>query len=160
MWTKHIMLESSRRSADYQHAWKNRGRREPRRIDRTVDLFPTITELCGFGVPKTIHGRSFASLLQGRRYTPRESAYPEYYFCRNVFTRDNRYVGKPPILMVRTRDWKLNYLNWDRSELYNVREDPGEFNNRIDEPTNASVLRELTQIAERMYRSRRPIARK
>ena len=51
-------------------------------------------------------------LFDNRTYQPREYAYSEYDFCHGVFTRDNRYVGNPPILMVRTDRWKLNYLSW------------------------------------------------
>ena len=77
--------------------------------------------------------------------------YSEYDFCHSVFTRDNRYVGKPPILMVRTDRWKLNYLSWARSELFDLENDPNEFRNVIDDPANASIARELTDIAKRMY---------
>jgi hypothetical protein len=53
--------------------------------------------------------------------------------------------------MVRTDKWKLNFLDWDRSELFDLANDPGEFRNRIDDPANASILRELTGIARRVY---------
>jgi uncharacterized sulfatase len=118
-----------------------------------VDIFPTLAELCGFAAPHGIAGRSLAPLLRGRPYTAREFAWSEYYFCRNVFTRDDRYVGKPPILMVRTDRWKLNYLTWDRCELFDIEKDPGEFDNRIDDTGNAGTVRELKRIAERMYAS-------
>ena len=73
------------------------------------------------------------------------------HHCRNVFTRDNRYVGKPPILMVRTNEWKFNYLSWDRSELFDMRKDPGEFQKVVNESRNANVVKELRTIAERIY---------
>lgn len=116
-----------------------------------IDLFPTLATLCGHEAPKGLPGRDFAALVTGRRYSPREYVCSEYYFCRSVFTRDNRYVGKPPILMVRTDKWKLNYLDWDRSELFDLANDPREFQNCIDDPANAGVLRELTSIARRVY---------
>jgi choline-sulfatase len=116
-----------------------------------VDIFPTLAELCGFDAPRDIPGRSLAPLLRGRHYTPREFAYSEYYFCRNVFTKDDRYVGKPPILMVRTDRWKFNYLSWDRCELFDLKKDPGEFDNRIDDAGNAGIVRELRGIAQRLY---------
>ena len=119
-------------------------------IEQT-DLFPTLTELCGIGPIRCLPWRSFAALVQNRRYHPREFAYSEYYFCRNVFTRDDRYVGKPPILMVRTDKWKLNYLSWGRSELFDMEKDPGEFHNRIDDTGCASIAKELMTIARRMY---------
>jgi hypothetical protein len=52
---------------------------------------------------------------------------------------------------VRTDRWKLNHLSWERSELFDLENDPNEFTNVIDEPGNASIAKELTAIAERMY---------
>lgn len=116
-----------------------------------IDLFPTLVELCGLDAVQGLHGRSFANLMEGRSYTPREFVYSEYWFCRTVFTRDDRYVGKPPLLMVRTDRYKLNYLSWARCELYDLQNDPGEFANRIDDPALQGIRRELTRIAERQY---------
>ncbi len=119
-------------------------------IEQT-DLFPTLAELCGLEAVPGLPGRSFAALVRNHRYQPREFAYSEYYFCRNVFTRDNRYVGKPPLLMVRTDKWKLNYLSWGRSELFDIEKDPGEFRNRIEDTGCASIARELIAIARNVY---------
>jgi hypothetical protein len=55
--------------------------------------------------------------------------------------------------MVRTDRWKLNYLSWDRSELYDLARDPGEFHNAIDDTGNAGIAKELTAVAERVFRS-------
>lgn len=154
MWTKHNMYEPS---VGVPLLVSMPGRIEAgtarREIVEQVDLFPTLAELCGHPAVTGLDGRSFAGLIQGHAYTPREFAYSEYYFCHKVFTRDNRYVGKPPILMVRTDRWKLNYLSWDRCELYDMVNDPGEFHNRIDETANRGIVKELTAIATRMYRT-------
>lgn len=152
MWTKHNMYEQSvcvpliirlpgdiQANTSYNHLVEH------------VDIYPTLAELCNLPIPENIHGRSFAPLFDNRTYQPREYAYSEYDFCHSVFTRDNRYVGKPPILMVRTDRWKLNYLSWARSELFDLKNDPNEFRNVIDDPANASIARELTDIAKRMY---------
>jgi len=55
--------------------------------------------------------------------------------------------------MVRTDRWKLNYLSWDRSELFDLRNDPGEFRNAIDDSGNAGIVKELTRIARTTFRS-------
>ncbi len=154
MWTKHNMFEPSV-GVPLLISLPDRlpSRTSKRELIEQIDLFPTLAELCGYAPPKEIPGRSFATLLENRRHTAREFAYSEYYFCHNVFTRDDRYVGKPPILMVRTDHWKLNYLSWSRSELYDVRDDPGETRNMIDDAAQAGVVRELTTIARRMFAS-------
>ena len=154
MWTKHNMYEQSVNVPLIVSVPDASGGNALRHeIVEQVDLFPTLAELAGFKAPAGVAGRSFAPLLLGRRQQTREFAYSEYYFCRNVFTRDDRYVGKAPIIMIRTRDWKFNYLSWGRSELFDMRKDPGEFNNVADDSGNAGVVTELRRIAERIHSS-------
>lgn len=159
MWTKHNMYEQSVSVPLVV--------RMPERIEagvarseliEQVDVLPTLTELCGLDSPSPqeadgLDGRSFAPLIQGGSYTPREFAYSEYDFCRNVFTRDNRYVGREPIRMVRTDRWKLNDLDWGRSELFDLENDPGETRNVIDVEFNRGIVREMRAIAQRQYRA-------
>lgn len=153
MWTKHNMYEQSVAVPLLVSLPDETVSGAHHEIIEHVDLFPTLTELCGYRAPKTLPGRSFAPLIRNQRYQAREFAYSEYYFCRKVFTSDDRYVGKPPMLMVRTNEWKLNYLPWSRSELYNMQSDPSEFQNRIDDTSCSGVAKELISIAERMFRS-------
>lgn len=158
MWTKHNMYEQSVnvpllvRMPDRMEAGAVRDQ-----MIEQVDLFPTLSELCGLGAVsgggERLDGRSFAPLVRGDAYTPREFAYSEYDFCRRVFTADDRYVGREPIRMVRTERWKLNYLDWGRSELFDLQNDPDEFHNLIDQDAHRSVVRELTETAHRLYRS-------
>ena len=148
MWTKHNMYEQSVRVPLIVRMPDRQGAGSAREhIVEQVDLFPTLAELCGFKAPAGIDGRSFAASVRGQRHVAREFAYSEYYFCRRVFTADDRFVGKPPILMVRTDRWKLNYLSWERSELFDLENDPGEFRNAIDDPGNAGIVKELVRIA-------------
>jgi len=152
MWTKHNMYEQSVcvplivRLPDDRDA----GTVQDHLIEH-LDLYPTLAELCNLPAPKNIQGRSFAPLLCNETYEPREYVYSEYDFCHSVFTQDDRYVGKPPILMVRTDRWKLNCLSWARSEFFDLEKDPNEFTNVVDELGNAWIVRKLTEIAERMY---------
>jgi len=154
MWTKHNMFEQSVAVPLLISLPGRRAEGVPRdELIEQVDLFPTLAEVCGHRAPKGIEGRSFAALLHNRRYSKREFAYSEYYFCNNVFTRDDRYVGKSPIQMVRTSRWKFNYLPWDRSELFDLEKDAGEFRNCVDDTGNSGVVKELTAIARRMMAS-------
>jgi arylsulfatase A-like enzyme len=150
MWTKHNMFEESV-AVPLLISIPGGPNGVRTQIIEQIDLFPTLAELCGLGTVTGIAGRNFANLVNGKRYTPREFAYCEYWFCRNVFTRDDRYVGKPPLLMVRTAKWKLNLLDWSRSELFDVVNDPGEFRNRIDDTGLSGVVKELTALARRQF---------
>ncbi len=153
MWTKHNMYEQSVRVPLVIRTPDGDGAGSAtERIVEQVDLLPTLAELCGLDIPEGIDGRSFAGLVTGGRHEAREHAYSEYYFCRRVFTADDRFVGKPPILMVRTGRWKLNYLSWERSELFDLRADPGEHRNVIDDSGNSGIAKELTAIAKAKFR--------
>ena len=148
MWTKHNMFEESV-GVPLLIAVPEGANGVRTQIVEQIDLFPTLAALCGLGAVGGLAGRSFADLVRGKRYAAREFAYSEYWFCRNVFTKDDRYVGKAPLRMVRTDRWKLNHLAWGRSELFDVKNDPGEFRNRIDDTGLSGVVRELTALAER-----------
>ncbi len=52
-----------------------------------------------------------------------------------------------PCRMVRRGPYKLNHYHGERSELYNLETDPNEFEDLIDKPEHATVIRELTEIA-------------
>lgn len=150
MWTKHNMFEESV-GVPLLIAAPGGAAGIRTQIVEQIDLFPTLAALCGLGEVPGVAGRNFAEMVQGRRYRAREFAYSEYWFCRNVFTKDDRYVGKPPLRMVRTDRWKLNYLPWGRSELFDIVNDPGEFRNRIDDTGLGGVVRELTALADRQF---------
>jgi uncharacterized sulfatase len=156
MWTKHVMYEQSICVPLIVRLPNGHGGGSSREhLVEHVDLYPTLAELCGLPAPNDIHGRSFAPSLTGDFVEPRPYIYSQYDFCHRAFTRDDRYVGKPPILTVRTERWKLNYLSWDRSELFDLENDPKEFRNAIDEPENSAVVEELAEIATKRSQDQR-----
>lgn len=109
-----------------------------------VDIAPTILDLCGIEIPKTIQGRSAKELLLGSGSTWRDSV----YFQNSPFRRDGRYAedGKNAAMFERclvTPEWKL-ILNSDRPpELYHRQNDPEENNNRYEEAGLESAKKEL-----------------
>jgi arylsulfatase A-like enzyme len=100
-----------------------------------IDLAPTLLELAGVPVPPTIQGQSWLSPLQGE--SGREAFLYEYF----------RELGPvPTVLAIRTRVWK--YVTYPEDpgfpdELYDLRYDPQELVNRIDEPAYAAVIKRL-----------------
>ncbi len=152
MWTKHVMFEESVRVPLILRLpdGRCRGTSTDAMVEH-VDLFPTLAELSGLPAPDDIHGQSFEGILGGGAVRHRDVVFSEYHFCKKVFTADNRYVGKPPILMVRTERWKLCYLSWARCELYDLEKDPGEHHNLIDAPEHASTVKELKQLAQQRF---------
>ena len=121
----------------------------------TVDVVPTVLELCGLPVPENCQGRSLAPLVSGTSggYAAREAAFAEN-IIPEVITghglempfEPGRGVGgiiHPDAKMVRTRRWKLNYYPGHGGELYDLADDPGETRNLYPDPARQDTVREL-----------------
>ena len=87
----------------------------------SMDFFPTMLELAGLPPREDLHadGQSLVALLKG------ESAGSE----RTLYWHYPHYHGSTwtPGAAIRDGDWKLiEFYHWQKSELYNLRDDPGE----------------------------------
>lgn len=84
-------------------------------VTQNIDIFPTLTELIGVDVPKTLQGSSLIPLIQNKPYT-------DFKFA--ISQTDS---GKAAI---RSNTWKLIVNNFTNptvnTELYNLLEDPEE----------------------------------
>ncbi|MDP7131464.1 MAG: sulfatase-like hydrolase/transferase, partial [Planctomycetota bacterium] len=104
-------------------------------LTELADIAPTLLEAAGLPVPSEMHGRSLMPYLKGEEDGGRirEFARCEYYsaldssFCH---AKDDTYAT-----MIRDERYKLVlYHGHDLGELYDLEEDPDEFNNLWDEP--------------------------
>lgn len=103
-------------------------------IVELVDLYPTLSELVGIDVPHEVQGRSFVQTLSD----PRKS------------TRDNA-LSIDRGISLRTADWHYIRYNPKFAELYDMRIDPGQFDNLIDDPEHKEVVSELdSKLTERL----------
>jgi len=100
-----------------------------------IDVAPSILDICSAPPLENIHGMSFKPLLEGKPGGWRKSWYYEYNYER-------QFPYTPNVRGVRTDEWKyIHYPHGDggpdrhKAELYNLRKDPGETRNLIDEPT-------------------------
>jgi arylsulfatase A-like enzyme len=121
----------------------------------TIDVLPTLLELCGLPVPNHVQGHSFAPLVAGDRaqYRPKEAIFAENIMPEVITNGDEGYffepgkgvggIRHPDAKMVRTNRWKLNYYVGHGGELYDLEDDPGEWNNLYEEPARQRVVREL-----------------
>jgi len=141
LWTKHVMFEDAVRVPLLIRVPGTTGGVCPDLVEH-ADLYPTLAALCGLPAPEGIDGWSFAPALHGDVYPRRDRVFSEYNFC-HVFSPDSRYVGRPPIRMIRTDRWKLNHLDWAASELYDLEQDPNETENRVADPDCAEVKTQL-----------------
>ncbi len=109
----------------------------------TVDLAPSILELCGAPPLENIHGRSWVRLV--RHGDPRWRTSWFYYY-----NYEKQFPYTPNVRGVRTESWKyMHYPHGDGgpdrhlAELYNIEFDPEERYNLIDRPKYAGIVQQL-----------------
>jgi arylsulfatase A len=100
----------------------------------SIDLFPTVLELCGVQSGARPDGVSLLPLLRGDGKLTRDALYWHYPHYSNQ--------GGRPGGAVRAGDWKLiEFYENGRHELFNLKEDVRESRNRIaDKPDVAKDL--------------------
>lgn len=106
-----------------------------------VDIAPTILELAGVEIPEMIQGRSLVPLLSGQKPEWRTDFFYEHMF-RTPTLPIPRSEG------VRTERWKyIRYIDQMPvyKELYDLKNDPHETVNLIDEPKYAKELDKLRE---------------
>lgn len=120
----------------------------------TIDLYPTLTELCGGEAPDHLDGVSFAAYLKGEAKEPRDHVLSTW--CLDVDgdgdpSNDRHFA-------VRSRTHRLiAYGNGDR-ELYDHRTDPWEWRNLLFKGDAASAS-SASDLERRLPKSSVPEAR-
>jgi N-acetylglucosamine-6-sulfatase len=106
----------------------------------SVDIAPTLIELAGAKSPDKIQGQSLVPLLKGESAKLRDSFLIEY-FSDKVFER----VDRMGYQAVRTDRWKyIHYIDLTGvDELYDLKVDPYEMKNLIDDPAASEPLADL-----------------
>jgi N-acetylglucosamine-6-sulfatase len=109
----------------------------------TVDMAPSLLELSGAPAPGGLDGRSWVRLVRSGDPGWRKSWF--YYY-----NYEKEFPYTPNVRGVRTAEWK--YMRYPRgdgtpdrhmAELYDLRRDPAEQRNMIDDPASAGVVEEL-----------------
>lgn len=132
------------------------GQRCPALVE-LLDLFPTLTELCGIPTPAGLEGRSLVPLLA-------DSAASHRGFALTQTPRPNYPRGESPELMgYSLRTDHHRYVEWQKfgtwevvaRELYDHRTDPRETRNLARQPGQREALQALGKTLQRAL-SRRP----
>lgn len=115
-----------------------------------IDLGPSILDICGAEPLGDVDGMSWKRLLEGNAAGWRKSWYYEYNY-------EKQFPYTPNVRGVRTDRWKyIHYPHGDgkpdrhKAELYDLKSDPGETNNLIDDPAYAKVVARLKAELERL----------
>jgi N-acetylglucosamine-6-sulfatase len=125
----------------------------PRVIEQQVlteDMAPSLLELAGAPALAGVDGRSWVQLVRNGDPAWRKSWF--YYY-----NYEKEFPYTPNIRGVRTEEWKyMHYPHGDggpdrhMGELYDLKNDPGERVNRINEASAAARLAELKQELTRL----------
>ena len=105
-----------------------------------LDILPTMLELSGIEIPPSLHGVSFAPILDD----PAAAVRPYAFVGFHRFAVNHDDFGEFfPIRCVTDGRHKLSINLLDTDELYDLAEDPGECTNLISSPAYAAVRDEL-----------------
>ena len=109
----------------------------------TLDIAPTLIELCGATPLPSVQGRSWAKLVASGDAGWRKAWFYEYNY-------EKQFPYTPNVRGVRTDEWKfIRYPHGDgspdrhRAELYNLVEDPAELKNLADSADYKAVRTKL-----------------
>lgn len=122
-----------------------------------IDLAPSILAVCGAKPLENIHGTSWTPLLRGEGAGWRKSFLYEYNY-------EKQFPYTPNVRGIRTDGWKyIRYPHGDggpdrwKAELYNLKDDPLETKNLIDDPASAATLAGLKGELARLMKGSMPI---
>jgi len=117
-----------------------------------VDVAPSVLEICGARPLKNVHGMSWKRLVAGDQSGWRASWFYEYNY-------EKQFPYTPNVRGVRTDEWKyVHYPHGDgggdrhKAELYNLKSDPGEARNLIDEAAHRDVVERLKKELARLMK--------
>lgn len=106
-----------------------------------LDFAPTILDLAGVAIPKEMQGESLLPVLKGENPDDwRKEVYYHYFEYPGAHSVKRHYG-------IRTDNYKLIHFYFDADywELYDIKSDPSEMNNLINDPSYDSILLELKQ---------------
>ena len=106
-----------------------------------IDLYPTLIELCGLPSKPGQQGSSLVPLLENPN-----APWKEAVFSQRALILDNAKYKDPQARSVRTMKW--HYNNWGSygEELYDMKNDPKEYNNLANDTAYADVLKHMRRL--------------
>lgn len=130
---------------------KTAGQRSKALVEH-VDMYPTLTQLCGLPQPKHLEGTSFVPLIEKPDRSWKKAAFSQYL-----------RPGKPPIMgrSIRTDRWR--YTEWRDpkqnlvgTELYDETNDSQENTNIAGEAAHAETVKQLAEQLSAGWKAAQP----
>jgi len=107
-----------------------------------IDVYPTLSQLCGVPAPENLQGQSLVPMLSDASVTGRGWTLSQVTRNGKGGARGETFFG----YSLRTPDWR--YTEWDEGregrELYDHRRDPRELTNLAADPAHAQTVQELS----------------
>jgi iduronate 2-sulfatase len=116
---------------------KGNGKASPRVVE-AVDLYPTLTDLCGLPAPQGLAGQSLKPLLDNPQAKWDQPAY--------TVTKFGAHIGKA----VRTERWRYAEYDDGGAMLFDRRKDPHELKNLANDPAYAKTVAEMKKLLSQM----------
>lgn len=108
-----------------------------------MDLTPTILDMAGAEIPQDLDSESLLPVIRGEKERVREPvAYVEFHGHQGPYSQR----------MVRTENAKHIFNAPEFDELYDLRNDPHELVNLIDDPARSNLLAEMRRLLLRCIR--------
>lgn len=145
MWRKGSLFEESARAP---FIWAVPGKKpavSPALVE-FVDIYPTLSQLCGLTPPKNLEGTSLAPLLDQPQRPWKKAAF-------TVVSRGNDTLGRT------LRTARYRYTEWGdekTAELYDHHADPREWNNLAGDSAQSEVVAQMRQLLKEGWKGARP----
>ena len=135
---QHLFEEATRVPFILRVPWiKNSHSQATSQITELVDVYPTVAELAGLTPPSGLQGHSLMPLMQNPS--------SKNWIRENAFT-----ISRSGGESIRTHDWRFTQWGYGTKgeELYDLKNDPGEFTNLAKQPQFSAKAQELKKLLE------------
>ncbi len=142
LWYKMSFFEGSMRVPMMFHAPKQFAAKAYEEPASILDLAPTLIDLAG-GAEKhrvSAHGHSLVNSLRSQ-LPPSHTVIGEYVGEGSI----------DPMLMIRDGDWKFNYCEVDKPQLFNLHDDPTELKNLAESKEHQNKVDEFTKLVHQRW---------
>jgi choline-sulfatase len=116
-----------------------RGGQQSDRVVSALDVTATMLDALDAPALPDAAGRSFLGLITGQNDVWQDVAFSEY--CSHNFGPEGGCYQR----MIRQDEWKLIYYHGQKPQLFNLAEDPGEMEDRAQDPGCRAILQALTE---------------